>query len=74
MIVFRYEEEGENYHSQTDKYPKSEGFKAVTLPHGDLQDILKMHSCTHLAMPEPWTGEGGVDRFLAEPLEERVPA
>ena len=74
MIVFRYEAEVEKYRSQTGKYPESEDFKALTLPYGDLQDVLKMHSCTHVAMPEPWTGEGGVHRFEAEQLEERVPA
>ena len=36
-----------------------------------------MHGCTHVAMPEPWTGEGSVDRFEAAAfiglLEESVP-
>jgi len=78
MIVFRSEEEAERFREHTGSYPESEGFKPVYVDHKDLANILEMHGCTHVAMPEPWTGEGNVDRFEAADfigrLEESVPA
>ena len=78
MVVFRDEEEAERFRSATGRYPESEGFKPVTLSHKNLEDVLRMHGCSHVAMPEPWTGEGNVDRFEAAAfigmLEESAPA
>lgn len=67
LIVFRNEEEAEKYREHTGKYPASEGFKPVSLDHGALDDVMKLHGCTQVAMPEPWGGgDGGVDTFTAE--------
>jgi hypothetical protein len=78
MIVFRSEEEAERFRSHTGLYPESEGFKPVALSHKHLEGVIGMLGCTHVAMPEPWTGEGGVDRFTAADfiamLEESIPA
>ena len=78
MTVFRSEEEAEKYRAATGNYPASEGFKAVCVGHEELADILEIHGCTHVAMPEPWIGEGLVDFFKASDfigmLEESAPA
>ena len=78
MIVFRSEEEAEKFRQDTGKFPESEGFKAVGVDHEQLAAFLQVHECTHVGMPEPWDGEGGVDRFEAADfigmLEESVPA
>jgi hypothetical protein len=78
LVVFRSGEEAERYREHTGSYPEGEGFKPVCVDHKDLANILEMHGCTHVAMPEPWTGEGGVDRFKAADfiamLEESIPA
>lgn len=67
LIVFRNEEEAEKYREYSGKYPASEGFKPVSLDHGALADVMKLHGCTHVAMPGPWVGgDGGVDTFTAE--------
>jgi hypothetical protein len=79
MIVFRSEEEAERFRQDTGKYPESEGFKAVNVDHEQLAAFLRVHRYTHVGMPEPWDGEGGVvDRFEAADfiglLEESPPA
>jgi hypothetical protein len=78
LIVFRSEEEAEKYRAATGKYPEEEGFKAVSIDHEHRANIIDKHGCSHVALPEPWTGEGSVDRFEAEAfvgmLEESVPA
>src|SRR5215218_1610787 len=66
LLVFRSEEEAERYREHTGSYPESEGFKPIRVDHKDLANIIEMHGCTHVDMPEPWTGEGGVDRFEAD--------
>lgn len=66
LIVFRNEEEAEKYREYTGKYPASESFKPVSLDHEALADVMKLHGCTHVVMPEPWVGRGGgVDTFTA---------
>jgi hypothetical protein len=78
MIVFRSEEEAERFRAATGSYPDSEGFKPVALSHEHLEDVIGMLGCSHVAMPEPWTGEGTVDSFEAAAfigmLEESAPA
>ncbi len=65
LLVFRDEEEAEKYRAATGRYPASEGWRPVNLDHRDLANVVAMHGCTHVAMPEPWTGEGAVDFFDA---------
>lgn len=76
--MFRSEEEAEKYRQDTGKHREEEGFKPVSVDLEDLANIAEMHSCTHVAMPEPWTGKGGVDFFAAadfiEMLRKSVPA
>jgi hypothetical protein len=78
LLVFRNEEEAEKFRADTGKHSEAEGWGPVALDLGDLQNVLKMHECTHVAMPEEWTGEGGVDFFEASDfigmLEESVRA
>jgi hypothetical protein len=66
LIVFRSVEEAEKYRNATGKHPASEGWKPVALELEDLGNVIEMHECTHVVMPEPWTGEGGVDFFEAD--------
>ena len=65
LIVFRSEEEAEKYRRHTGKQPEEEGFKPVAVDLEDLANIIRLHDCTHVAMPEPWTGNGLVDFFAA---------
>ncbi len=80
LIVFRSQEEAEKYRAATGKHPEEEGFRTAALDLEELGHVLEAHDCTHVAMPEPWTGDdsGGVDFFKAADfigmLEESVPA
>jgi len=79
LIVFRSEEEAEKYRSDTGKHPASDGWGPAALDLEDLANVLEMHDCTHVAMPEEWIGgEGGVDFFEAASfigmLQESAPA
>jgi hypothetical protein len=78
LLVFRSEEEAEKYRSTTGNYPETEGFKAINVGYEELADLVEIHDCTHVAMPEPWTGKGGVDFFKAADyvgmLRESLPA
>ncbi len=65
LIVFRSEGEAEKYRAATGKSPEAEGWRPVALELPDLANVLEMHGCSHVAMPEPWTGAGGVDFFAA---------
>jgi hypothetical protein len=67
MIVFRSEEEAERFRSYTGLYSEAEGFKPFSLDHEQLAALLTVFGCTHVGMPEPWTGSeaSGVDRFEA---------
>jgi hypothetical protein len=78
MLVFRSEEEAEKFRSHTGLYSEAEGFRPLGVDHEQLAAFLWAHECTHVAMPEAWATEGGVDRFEAEAfigmLEESTPA
>jgi len=78
MIVFRSEEEAEKFRGATGLYSEAEGFRALQVDHEQLAAFLEAHECTHVALPEAWTNEGGVDRFEADTfigmLEESVTA
>ena len=79
LIVFRSEEEAEKYRFDTGKHPASDGWGPAALDLEDLANVLEMHDCTHVAMPEEWiSGEGGVDFFEAAAfigmLQESAPA
>jgi hypothetical protein len=78
MIVFRSEEEAEKFRGATGLYSEAEGFRPLRVDHEQLAAFLEAHECTHVALPEAWTNEGGVDRFEADTfigmLEESVTA
>jgi hypothetical protein len=65
LIVFRSEEEAEKYRAATGNHPDAEGWRPVALDLRELSDLLEIHGCPQVAMPEPWTGTGGVDFFAA---------
>jgi hypothetical protein len=64
LVVFRSEEEAEKFRAATGKF-QEEDIKPVALDLEDLENVLKMHECTHVAMPEAW-GAGGADFFEAK--------
>jgi hypothetical protein len=74
----RPEGEAERFRGATGRYPESEGFKTLCVDLEGLRAFLDVHECSHVAMPEPWTGEGVVDHFEAAAfigmLEESAPA
>jgi hypothetical protein len=78
MLVFRSKQEAEKFRSHTGLYSEAEGFKALSVDHEQLRAFLEAHQCTHVAMPEAWAAQGGVDRFEADAfigmVEESVPA
>jgi hypothetical protein len=65
LIVLRSEEEAGKYRAATGNHPEAEGWRPVALGLRELSDLLEIHGCSHVAMPEPWTGTGGVDFFAA---------
>ena len=77
LLVFRGEEDAEAFRRDTGRCPASEGFGAVNLSGEEIADVLAMHGLAIVAMPEPWTGAGGVDLFEGENfirlLEESTP-
>jgi hypothetical protein len=78
MLVFRSEEEAEKFRGATGLYSEAKGFRALSVDHEQLRAFLEVHEGTHVAMPEAWAREGGVDRFEAEAfigmLEESMSA
>jgi alkylation response protein AidB-like acyl-CoA dehydrogenase len=70
MIVFRSEEEAEAFRAFTGKYPEAEGFKTISVDHEQLAAFLEAHGCMHVAMPEPWDGEGSVTALRLIRLSE----
>ena len=77
--MFRSEGEAEKYRAATGNNPVDEGWLAVPLEPYQLSDVIAMQGCTHVAMPEEWTGgQGGVGVFEARAfvrmLEEAPPA
>ena len=78
LLVFRDEEEAEEYRREYDIYPGAEGFKALPAEDDTLRYLLELHQCTHVVTPISWLGEEGSDLFTDENfmrlLEESVPA
>ncbi len=78
LLVFRDEGEAEKYRAATGNNPAREGWRPVALDHEDLANVVALHGCSHVAMPQAWTGDGLVDYFDAGDfigmLEEAAPA
>ena len=74
LIVFRSQEEAEKYRAATGNHPEAEGWAPVAVGLRELSDVLEMHGCDHVAMPEPWTGKAGVDFFAAPDFIEMLEA
>ena len=65
LIVFRSEGETGKYRAATGNHPEADGWRPVAPDLRGISDLLELHGCTHVAMPEPWTETGGVDFFAA---------
>ncbi len=65
LLVFRSEGEAEKYRAGTGNNPETEGWRPVALGLKELSEVIAMHGCSHVAMPEEWTGKGPVDFFAA---------
>lgn len=66
MLVFRDPDEARKYQEHTGKSLPSEGFKRMQLGEEEIDALLDTNGIGYVAMPEPWTGGGGVDLFTAE--------
>ena|SRR5215210_2005596 len=66
LLVFRSEQEANDYRRTKGVFPKEEGFKSVTLSAKMLRDVLEMHGCTHVVTPVSLVGDEEPDFFAAE--------
>ncbi len=78
LIVFRGPEDAFKFREQTGRYTSEEGCRVIGMDHEALDALLEREGIGYVAMPERWTGRGGVDlftrdnfiRMLEESLEE----
>jgi hypothetical protein len=66
LLVFRNEEEAEEYRREYDIYPEEEGFKVLPAEDDTLRYLLELHQCTHVVTPVSWLGDEGSDLYTAE--------
>ncbi len=65
LLVFRGPDDAEGYRRTTGKHTAAEGFERVGVGRNALAALLDKQGISWVAMPEPWTGTGGVDLFAA---------
>ncbi len=64
--MFRNEEDARAFQETTGVYPESEEFVPISMDRGEIAEVLKLCNLSWVALPRPWSGEGGVDSFTAE--------
>jgi hypothetical protein len=78
LVVFRSEEEAEDWRRFYGRFPAEDGFKPYPADDDALRLFIEMHKCTHVVTPNSWVGEDRADFFTVENfmrlLEESVPA
>ena len=66
LIVFRGADDARAYQrAAAGKHSAAEGFEVVDVNLEGLSALLDGHGLGYVAMPERWTGRGGVDLFDA---------
>jgi len=65
LIVFRVPDDAAGYQQGTPKHAPAEGFERVGMKRDAIAALLDTQGIAWVAMPEPWTGKGGVDLFAA---------
>lgn len=66
LLVFRGPEDARAFQEHTGEHDGRDGFEVRGMDLEDLAWLLDEHGLLFVAMPEPWTGEGGVDLFNAD--------
>jgi hypothetical protein len=78
LLVFRNEEEAEEYRREYGIYPEAAGFKVLPAEDDTLRYLLELHHCTHVVTLISWLGEESSDLFTTENfmriLDSSVPA
>jgi hypothetical protein len=78
LVVFRNEEEAEDWRRLYGRFPAEEGFKPYPADDDALRMFIDMHECTHVVLLNSWLGEDSADFYDAEDVmglfEESVPA
>ncbi len=63
LIVFRGPEDAFRFQAHAGRYTLEEGYRVIGMSHRALDALLAREGIGYVAMPEPWTGKGGVDIF-----------
>lgn len=66
LVVFRGPEDARAFQEVAGWCDERHGFELTDAGREDLAAILDERGLLYVAMPEPWTGEGGVDLFNAD--------
>lgn len=65
LIVFRGPEDAWAFQEHDDRYSAAEGFSVVGMELPAISALLDKQGIGNVAVPEEWTGSGGVDTFTA---------
>lgn len=65
LIVFRGPEDAWAFQESNDRYSAAEGFSVVGMEPPAISALLDKQGIGNVALPEEWTGSGGVDTFTA---------
>ncbi len=75
LIVFRGPQDARAFQASVGKWTAGEGYRLIGMNHAALASLVDLLGVRLVAMPERWTGAGGVDTFDAGDfvamLEER---
>jgi hypothetical protein len=66
VIVFRGPEDAFAFRRMSGKYTEAQGFVVIGMGRDSLAKLLDKWGLCRVAVPERWTGSGGVDLFSAE--------
>ncbi|MEJ7873368.1 MAG: hypothetical protein WKF67_14000 [Rubrobacteraceae bacterium] len=65
LIVFRGPEDAWAFQERNGRYSAAEGFSVIGMEPVAVSALLDKQGLGNVALPEEWTGTGGVDRFSA---------
>ena len=78
LVVFRNEQEAEDWRRFHGRFPVEEAFKPYPADDNALRMFIEMHGCTQVVTPNSWVGEDRADFFTVENfmklLDSSVPA
>lgn len=66
LVVFRGPNDARAYQQTSGKHSAEEGFELIGMSRKALSALLDKQDLSWVALPEEWTGSGGVDFFTSE--------